>query len=336
MIGIIVEASAFSFNVVGERTYKGFKALGYSSVPLINPFLSFMIGKFRRLIYIGETVFHVKFGFNKRYVDYAEKMVLWTDTIINLHELSDSDVDFMNRDIFMNIAVSNYSANCMRLRGLRVDGVVGRPLDSQKIEEALKMESPYKERFGKYILTIAREGAPEAKHQRKGLDRFDEAIGMIKNRLKADGIKTVAVTNLNLKNVDHIIPFGSIKGSEIFKLIRGAMLFVFPSRGEGFGLPPLEAMSVGTPVVYTNIPSHKEFTIGIPVEADYQEISEYVPSLNVRWTVWDYPAENLADTIIYALDMIETEYMEKLCIKAMDESRKFYETEIARKLLDII
>ena len=335
MIGIVVEVSAFSFNVVGERIHKGFRALGYK-LPLINPFLSFMVGRFRRLIYIGETVFHAKFGFHKRYMDYAEKLVLWTDTIINLHELPDEDVDLINNGNFINIAVSNYSANCMRIRGLRVDGVVGRPLDSEAIEVALKTDSPYREKFGKYILTIAREGAPESKHPRKGLDRFDEALGMIRGELKARGIKTVAVTNIPLKNIDYIIPSGSLRGSEVFSLIRGATLFVFPSRGEGFGLPPLEAMSVGTPIVYTNIPSHNEFTVGIPVEAEYQEISEHVPSLNVRWTVWDYPAEKLAEAILYALDMMGTEYMEKLCRKAMEESRKFYETEIAKKLLDAI
>jgi len=35
-------------------------------------------------------------------------------------------------------------------------------------------------------------------------------------------------------------------------------VFVFPSLYEGFGLPPLEAMSVGTPVVTSNISSLPE------------------------------------------------------------------------------
>jgi glycosyltransferase involved in cell wall biosynthesis len=35
-------------------------------------------------------------------------------------------------------------------------------------------------------------------------------------------------------------------------VMQRATVFVFPSRGEGFGLPPLEAMALGTPVVATN------------------------------------------------------------------------------------
>lgn len=41
-------------------------------------------------------------------------------------------------------------------------------------------------------------------------------------------------------------------------LYGGATLFVFPSRYEGFGLPPLEAMACGAPVACSNIPSLRE------------------------------------------------------------------------------
>ncbi len=39
---------------------------------------------------------------------------------------------------------------------------------------------------------------------------------------------------------------------ELAELYRGASLYVFPSKSEGFGLPPLEAMSAGIPVAASN------------------------------------------------------------------------------------
>lgn len=45
---------------------------------------------------------------------------------------------------------------------------------------------------------------------------------------------------------------------ELAELYKNALLYVYPSRIEGFGLPPLEAMSVGVPVAASNIPSLKE------------------------------------------------------------------------------
>ncbi len=42
---------------------------------------------------------------------------------------------------------------------------------------------------------------------------------------------------------------------ELAELYRGATLYLFPSRAEGFGLPPLEAMSAGVPVAAARIPA---------------------------------------------------------------------------------
>ena len=51
---------------------------------------------------------------------------------------------------------------------------------------------------------------------------------------------------------------GHVPDADLAALYRGAALFVFPSMYEGFGLPVLEAMQCGTPVVTTNVSSLPE------------------------------------------------------------------------------
>jgi alpha-1,3-rhamnosyl/mannosyltransferase len=51
---------------------------------------------------------------------------------------------------------------------------------------------------------------------------------------------------------------GDIASADLPALYSGAMLFVFPSLYEGFGLPPLEAMACGAPVICSNTSSLPE------------------------------------------------------------------------------
>ena len=60
------------------------------------------------------------------------------------------------------------------------------------------------------------------------------------------------IENWKLKIKDGIIFAGFMSDDDLDALYRNASLYVFPSLYEGFGLPPLEAMARGVPVVSSN------------------------------------------------------------------------------------
>lgn len=58
-------------------------------------------------------------------------------------------------------------------------------------------------------------------------------------------------------------------------LFREARLFVYPSRYEGFGLPPIEAMKHGTPTLVGNAAALVEVTKGAAREVDPDEVTAF-------------------------------------------------------------
>ena len=57
---------------------------------------------------------------------------------------------------------------------------------------------------------------------------------------------------------DNICFLGRVNDDELVRLYNQAACFVFPSLYEGFGLPPLEAMACGCPVLTSDIPVERE------------------------------------------------------------------------------
>lgn len=73
----------------------------------------------------------------------------------------------------------------------------------------------------------------------------DPALRLVIAGARGDGLRgdeTISITEL-----------GFVDDQTLAALYRGAELLAFPSRYEGFGLPVLEAMSHGTPVVTTGV-----------------------------------------------------------------------------------
>lgn len=109
---------------------------------------------------------------------------------------------------------------------------------------------------GDYILTVS------SLDPRKNLHTLISAFRL----LNKENIKLVIVGSANRifntsdgdRNEKDVVYFGHAKDDELYNLYKHAKAFVFPSYYEGFGIPPLEAMSLGIPVIASNSSSLPE------------------------------------------------------------------------------
>ncbi|HET9192920.1 MAG TPA: glycosyltransferase family 1 protein [Vicinamibacterales bacterium] len=89
----------------------------------------------------------------------------------------------------------------------------------------------------------------------------------------------------------HVRFLGYVSDDTLRVLYRLASLFVFPSLYEGFGLPPLEAMASGTPVVTSNQSSLPEVMGDAAVLVDPYDVGAIVDGMRRVLTDTDLAAE---------------------------------------------
>jgi glycosyltransferase involved in cell wall biosynthesis len=78
---------------------------------------------------------------------------------------------------------------------------------------------------------------------------------------------------------EHIIFTGQISQEDLISIYNGADLFIFLSLYEGFGLPPLEAMACGVPVVVSNVSSLPEVVGAAGILVNPLNIDEIVDAI---------------------------------------------------------
>jgi glycosyltransferase involved in cell wall biosynthesis len=72
---------------------------------------------------------------------------------------------------------------------------------------------------------------------------------------------------------------GYVPDEDLAPLYSGAEAFVYPSFYEGFGLPVLEAMCCGTPVITSQAPALTELTAGSALAVDPDDVDAFADAL---------------------------------------------------------
>lgn len=188
-----------------------------------------------------------------------------------------------------------------------------RPVDTGERSEAL---SRYGIKGG-YIFYVGN-------HQpRKNLVRLVQAFSALKNRDhqlvltgRIDPRRADLYNAVNEKALEGRVLFiGPVPEEDLPALYSGASVFAFPSQSEGFGLPPLEAMACGAPVVSSNATSLPEVVGDAGLLVDPLDVSSIAGGI---------------DTVLASL-ALQSELREK----GLQRAKKFSWEAAAKKTLKV-
>jgi len=118
-----------------------------------------------------------------------------------------------------------------------------------------------------------------------------------------------------LKLEDHVIFTGKVSQDDLIRIYNAADLFIYPCLYAGFGIPPLEAMACGTPVITSNNSSLPEVVDDAAVLINPYETKEIANAIEIVLT--------------------NEEFMETLINNGLKQAQKFDWKKTAFKTLEV-
>lgn len=77
----------------------------------------------------------------------------------------------------------------------------------------------------------------------------------------------------------HVVFAAGLASPSIARLMAGARAVLMPSLAEGFGLPPIEALTMGTPAVVSDIPAHRDAAGGAALFAATDDVDAWMRAI---------------------------------------------------------
>jgi len=200
-----------------------------------------------------------------RYYSQIDEAVKRTDHIIAVSESTKQDTIRLLGAPEHKITVIYESAN-----------PIYRPVKDREILEQTKSKYDVTGDFILFVSTI---------EPRKNLPTLLKAYKQLLDSYRA-GVKLVVVGRRGwlseevftlideLKLTNDVLFLDRVPIKDLLHLYNAAQLLVQPSFYEGFGLPPLEAMACGTPVVVSNVSSLPEVVGDAGLLVDPEDVSE--------------------------------------------------------------
>jgi glycosyltransferase involved in cell wall biosynthesis len=320
VIAVIHDNLGYSFRKVAGLLERGLRHVGYTAVSLISIHGLYYVPSGLAIVIYDTKLYERRHRLVRGAV--RAKRVLWLDS-----PASPSTLDPNVYADSCHITTLPYWYREYARHGIPVSGWIPRPVDYDVAVEVSKQ--PREElcrdlwaKYGRYILTVGSDNVfMPSRPPRKGLDAY--ALLCEEIRLKHD-VRCLYAGNWSLRDAVKVSGLGGLSERDLLKLMRCGEVFVWPSRGEGFGIPPIEAMSVGSIVVSSNAPFN-ELVVGI--KFDYTEEKDaWCPEVGFPFRLFDYNIRDLVDAVDYALSLPEDD-KEELRIKAAS-TRELYRPDL--------
>lgn len=205
-----------------------------------------------------------------------------------------------------------FPENRIRIIPLAYDNTIYRRLSNPK--NPLKINSPY------FIFVGRLE-------KRKNIMKLIEAFDQFKSKSKTNhklvlvgkkgfGFDEIMNKVKTSKNIKDIALTGFITDEELANLYSLSEALVFPSLYEGFGLPILEAMACGTPVITSNLPTLKEVADDTAILINPLDVNDIANAM-----------EKIA---------FDKNYKQKLIHKGLDRVKQFSWEKTTKQILKAI
>ena len=231
--------------------------------------------------------------------------IWWTDTPgmkpLSYHKLD----EHLSKGLFVyHIVTSEFMKEHCNSLNIPVDDVIYRPINPIMFTvENIKTNHRYD------LMTIGKFCICDRKR-----------IILQRNLVMKHNYRYCAITDGWLPIRPHItkLDFGKVSDLTKANLLSISKFFLWTSFVEGFGMPVLEAMAVGTPPIYSDCPAHNEFAEGIPIPT-----GDPVNGFCYGTKVIKFPLEEseVEKAVEYALNMTQEEY-EDLSEKCREKARE--------------
>jgi len=252
------------------------------------------------------------------YHEFQGKKYFYTtcDGIPNLNIVN----QYLLKDIIF-IPNSKFTAENLQEVGLQTDLPVFHGINFEIVEKAEQLASQLKQKLERDFPNTVKFGIVSGLTKRKNMDLMLKVFQEINTKIPdlAKKVHFFVISHKQFKdfevpeNVHFVSEFGLNPREYIFAFYR-VMDFVIVSSGtEGFGMPVLESMAMGTPVIHQLMPPFDEFTSwqwNLLIKSS--EIEEYYDKQHGQtWKIHKFDIQDMVHAILIATELQDREERSK-------------------------